>query len=409
MATSVEMPTPEQLEALLDGPATTPPAGIIPRLDNPPNIDTICYLTFSLCVSFASLAVIIRIYTKHFLIRSIAYEDYACFVGLIGLWGLFIPSVFAQRSGAGTHAWDLRLSAFSRTIYWFDTAVIVYVADVFFIKLSILLQYLRIFVPDRKGNFTMFLAIQACIWIIFSFSLIYLFLNIFECNPREKLWEPWINTGHCFNSNTDSESSGIFNIISDFAVLILPMPCLWKLQMAMRKKILMTGVFATGFIVCVTSILRTYYSFQVSKSSDKSYNLELMGLWSWAELTIGIIVGCLPVIPKFFQHAGPRVFKILSFRSNYEIGPAHALKTRDEAPKTNRFTIIQRPFTTYVRSSISESLTDPYSPQARLHGEYLTPDNFVSSLPNATIADESTQTSGVAIATRRDDLEYGQK
>lgn len=72
------MPTPEQLEALLDGPATTPPAGIIPRLDNPPNIDTICYLTFSLCVSFASLAVIIRIYTKHFLIRSIAYEDCEC-------------------------------------------------------------------------------------------------------------------------------------------------------------------------------------------------------------------------------------------------------------------------------------------------------------------------------------------
>lgn len=78
MATSTEMPTPEQLETLLDGPAVTPPAGLIPSLDNPPNIDTICYLTFSLCVSFASLAVIIRIYTKRVLIRSIAYEDCEC-------------------------------------------------------------------------------------------------------------------------------------------------------------------------------------------------------------------------------------------------------------------------------------------------------------------------------------------
>lgn len=75
MATSTEVLTPEQLQELLDGPAVAPPAGIIPNLVNPPNIDTVCYLTFSLCVSFASLAVIIRMYTKRVLIRSIALED----------------------------------------------------------------------------------------------------------------------------------------------------------------------------------------------------------------------------------------------------------------------------------------------------------------------------------------------
>lgn len=77
MATSTVSPMPGQLEQLLDGPAVTPPAGITPNLDNPPNID-IYYLTFSLCVSVASLAVITRIYTKHILIRSVAYEDCKC-------------------------------------------------------------------------------------------------------------------------------------------------------------------------------------------------------------------------------------------------------------------------------------------------------------------------------------------
>lgn len=75
MATSIATPTPGQLQTLLDGPAVPPPAGIIPNLVHPPNIDTVCYLTFSLCVSFAGLAVIIRVYTKRVLIRSIAYED----------------------------------------------------------------------------------------------------------------------------------------------------------------------------------------------------------------------------------------------------------------------------------------------------------------------------------------------
>ena len=68
------------------------------------------------------------------------------------------------------------------------------------------------------------------------------------CNPREKLWNPLINTGRCFNSNTNSESSGIFNVVSDFVILILPMPCLSKLQMRTRKKIWMMGIFATGFL-----------------------------------------------------------------------------------------------------------------------------------------------------------------
>ena len=75
MAASSEMPGPGRLEILLNMPAVPPPAGIIPNLDNPPSIDTICYTTFSLCLSLASLAVGIRLYTKSFVIRCIAYED----------------------------------------------------------------------------------------------------------------------------------------------------------------------------------------------------------------------------------------------------------------------------------------------------------------------------------------------
>ena len=69
-----ELPMPGRFE-LLDRPAVTPPAGIIPNLAKPPNVDTICYLTFSLCVVFSSLAVIIRIYTKHVLLHSVKYDD----------------------------------------------------------------------------------------------------------------------------------------------------------------------------------------------------------------------------------------------------------------------------------------------------------------------------------------------
>ena len=158
----------------------------------------------------------------------------------------------------------------------------------------------------------------------------------------------------------------------------------------------------------MTSIVRTYYSFQVPKSSDKTYNLQLMSLWGWAELAIGIIVGCLPVMPKFIQHVGPQIFKTLSFGSKYEVKPAHGLNAIDEVSKANTFTRIQRPFAKYGGPSISKSLTDPYDPQTRLHGDYPTSEIFGSSLPDAIIAHESTRPSGGTVATKRDDLEYGQ-
>ena len=41
-----------------------------------------------------------------------------------------------------------------------------------------------------------------------------------------------------------------------------------------------------------------------------------MGMWTCAELSTGIVISCLPVIPKFFQHVGPQLSRALTFRHN---------------------------------------------------------------------------------------------
>ena len=79
MASPYPSPTPDQLEIalqkLLNGPAGTPPAGIVPNFDNPHNPAVLLYVTVGLTLGFATCAVIIRIYTKHFLLRSMGSED----------------------------------------------------------------------------------------------------------------------------------------------------------------------------------------------------------------------------------------------------------------------------------------------------------------------------------------------
>ena len=73
-------PTPDQpqaaLQALLNGPASPPPAGVVPNFDDPPqNLIVVLHVTAALCLSVSASCVAIRIYTKHFLLRSIGYED----------------------------------------------------------------------------------------------------------------------------------------------------------------------------------------------------------------------------------------------------------------------------------------------------------------------------------------------
>lgn len=79
MASPTTSVSPEQAQAalrtLLEGPAMSPPAGVIPNLHDPANLDVYVALTITLCVAFATVAVILRMYTKVFILRVLAWED----------------------------------------------------------------------------------------------------------------------------------------------------------------------------------------------------------------------------------------------------------------------------------------------------------------------------------------------
>ena len=53
----------------------SPPAGVVPNFHNSPNLDVYVALTITLCVAFATLAVLLRMYTKVFILRVLAWED----------------------------------------------------------------------------------------------------------------------------------------------------------------------------------------------------------------------------------------------------------------------------------------------------------------------------------------------
>ena len=58
----------------------------------------------------------------------------------------------------------------------------------------------------------------------------------------------------------------------------------------------------------------------MATSPDITYHMVQMGLCTFAELATGVIISCLPVIPKFFQHVYPRISASISNQARF---PAH--------------------------------------------------------------------------------------
>jgi len=110
-----------------------------------------------------------------------------------------------------------------------------------FVKLSLLLFYLQLS-PERKFR----LLVYALIFVVTSYSIASVFVVIFSCFPVAKSWDTTVAGGYCINLPVFYVANLSLNSATDIAVLILPFPMLFGVQMPMRDKIAVTAVFMTG-------------------------------------------------------------------------------------------------------------------------------------------------------------------
>lgn len=87
-----------------------------------------------------------------------------------------------------------------------------------------------------------------------SYAVSVLLQNIFLCRPIAKNWDKTIS-GSCGNTTQAYEAFGIINLLIDLAIVILPMPLLWGLQLPVPKKVALTAIFGVGFLYATRSSL----------------------------------------------------------------------------------------------------------------------------------------------------------
>ncbi|TVY17219.1 Satratoxin biosynthesis SC1 cluster protein 4 [Lachnellula arida] len=298
--------SPDVLNAILNGPALDPPKGVTPNFHSHDSLAIYILPTVLVGLSISTVFLILRIYTKYFIIRSVSLEDYITILAWVMLVGFGVPCWYCVRVG-GRHQWDTSVRDSIDLLYYANIVQILYGPTMFTVKLSILLQYMRIFVPRREGNTAMFVLIHIVLWADLAFYTVDTLLEIFSCNPRALNWNKLIDHGSCFNIEVLIISAGAINVVSDCVMLFLPMFSIWRLQLSTKKKAQISAVFACGLLACVSSVIRLAYSILLFKTEDRTYAFIPTGLWSVAEVSIGFICSCLPVVPKFFQVMSERL------------------------------------------------------------------------------------------------------
>ena len=107
--------------------------------------------------------------------------------------------------------------------------------------------------------------------------------------PMSAYWTVSSTFQQCISEHTHIFVGGLFNTLTDFLVILLPLPIILSLQVHRRQQILLCLLFGGGVATCITGIIKEWYSWQEDSTYD--FTWFSYGVWisSTLELNIGLV------------------------------------------------------------------------------------------------------------------------
>ena len=224
-------------------PALKPPPGQVADFTDPPTAMVYVIVCFAICLPVTSIAFALRTWTRIAIKWTWTVEDWMCTFGWTTFVVFFAFVTTLMHSHGGIHEWDLYANDVHQALFWSNAAMIAYAFCMLTVKLAILLLYQRVFVTRRWTSLDWVIKIMLVVIILFYVSTT--FVKIFSCTPRAKIWDSTV-PGSCINIARVLVANGIFNVVTDSLILLIPTRSVWNLQMSTKKKIGVVAIFSVG-------------------------------------------------------------------------------------------------------------------------------------------------------------------
>ncbi|RMJ09848.1 hypothetical protein BHE90_011773 [Fusarium euwallaceae] len=152
------------------------------------------------------------------------------------------------------------------------------------LKLSLLSFYSR-FVSSKA-------VIRGFWWFIVLSYIAVLITTLLECRPMSLMWElgPKSSQPACSRAFANLITMGVFNIVSDIALIILPFPTLRTVQLDLKTKLQLGFLFSLGGVVIVITTLR------LPLILNQSLSQKSRSIWAAVE----ILCACIVANTSFF-------------------------------------------------------------------------------------------------------------
>jgi hypothetical protein len=209
---------------------------------------------------------------------------------------------------------------------------IVYVAALCFVKLSILYFFKTI-----ASHRTLRHVVNVTIGFVIVYSIGAIIAGIMQCRNPSDAWNvdaffaqfdkvPNPNAPHiqCYDPVILFTATAALNLFSDLVILLIPIPTLLSLNVPLRQKLALIGVFSIGLLAIIASSIRMRVMALWAESPFNSavYGNDLL-MWGQVEINSGIISASIPFLRLLFK-GKERAARIASGRKVAEIASPRA-------------------------------------------------------------------------------------
>ncbi|KAH8900345.1 hypothetical protein GQ53DRAFT_613908, partial [Thozetella sp. PMI_491] len=138
-------------------------------------------------------------------------------------------------------------------------------------------------------------------WLMYVCGISYLAVLLtitFGCFPTQMNWQVVPDPGvKCTFKLQNFLVTVVLNVITDAAILCIPLPLLWKLQVPLKKKLVIGILICSGLFVITAAIIRVVLTLGSNRSALN------INRWGVRETIVGIVAVNIPILrPLFTSH-----------------------------------------------------------------------------------------------------------
>jgi hypothetical protein len=171
-------------------------------------------------------------------------------------------------------------------------------------------------------------------------GIVLTFINIFQCRPITDAFTDADNKAvKCVDIVTLYLCSAPVNIVTDIAILLLPLPMVTALRMNIRQKTGLVATFITWLFVTIVGVIRVVYLQEAliqewtlkgtigrvgnlsGTIPDFSWHASYSLMWSAVEVNVGLICACALVIKPLLVMIIPGTSRVGSTGQQVTIRP----------------------------------------------------------------------------------------